>query len=1188
MAQLALTLAGAAAGNYFGGAFGAGLGAAAGAVAGGLLDNLLFGSATGTPRMGDLRVQTSTYGKPIPVPYGTSRMAGLLGWNSGLIPHKVSSDVGGGKGFGGGATTTGYTYSASFQIILCEGPIAAIGRVWADGKLLHDYRAGAYNKSKNLRGCSIALYKGTEDQMPDPTIQASRGVANTPAYRGQAHMVISHLQLADFANHIPNVTVEVMTSASGATAVNEATSTVPVGGTLLIDQERGFIYDVYAGYITKVDAATAELVRVTSGTGIGVLPAVVGADGYIYGPLGNTYNWMPLARVDPISLQVIDQVGTASTFTPPYPAVPEMTVLKSKYGFIFGMDGASGVNHQLALFTEPTGDGVFNFELVAAVGGHHAWADLDADGYLWAVRIVSGAFHLLKYNVSISSGIAAEIISQIIISTLKYAVGQLGPLAATGTSFLNLDTAGVVVTLNLVHDYDLGAAWTDTGNDAAVAVDDNSGMLLLGRGYSLVKFDPVSETVAEPEVTLAHPVGPGTDDNYSAWVRGVVDSKFVTGHFQIFDLTAWAVQENIDTGAYLPGTLLRSAVYDRDANAIWTMENLPFGAARDIYELFIDRIDPNTVLLSDIVADLCARGGLAGGQIDVTALTDEVHGFVVSRQGPVRDSIQALANAFFFDAAEVDGKLKFTRRGGNPLAALVQADLAAHEPGQAAPEPISETLLQEDELPVRVWVIHTDPAIDYQTNAQPSPRITTGTQISAKNEITLEMSTLVLTADEAQRIADKHLQIAWTARPISFSTARQWSKLTGTDVVTATVADPDTEEQRTIMMRLKQIDFGTNGILQVQAELDDPEIYVDAPAHGGGPIGFRPDPGGHISPTLLNLMDIPALRDQDALAGFYAAAGPLKNAGKWTGCAILRSTDGGASFSNFLTITDASIQGVATTVLAAPAAWATWDRDNTVTVLPVSGGAALESVSELRVLNGANVALIGDEIIQFANVTDNGDGTYMLDTLLRGRRGTDPAIGTHALGDRFILLTWAATRRVVESTGDVGIARLYKAISIGESGYPESAIGFANNGKSLMPYAVCSEALGADSHDSLLISWIRRTRIGGEWKDYVDVPLGEATEAYEVDIYDGADIVRTLRTSVQSAGYLAADQTADFGSTQTTLHIKIYQMSAVIGRGFEKDATLTVSYAVPGTISGSGGTTDGTPDGTSGLTARLY
>ena len=93
------------------------------------------------------------------------------------------------------------------------------------------------------------------------------------------------------------------------------------------------------------------------------------------------------------------------------------------------------------------------------------------------------------------------------------------------------------------------------------------------------------------------------------------------------------------------------------------------------------------------------------------------------------------------------------------------------------------------------------------------------------------------------------------------------------------------------------------------------------------------------------------------------------------------------------------------------------------------------------------------------------------------------------------------------------------------------------------------------------LTWARRTRIGGEWKDGTGtVPLAEAAEAYEVDILDapGGAVKRTLTAANPSVIYANADILADFGAVPASLSVVVYQLSAVIGRGFPRAATLEI------------------------------
>ncbi len=180
MATIVLSAAGAAAGSQIpviGPFIGATLGRQLGASIGGAIDNKLFGTSTRRiegPRLENLAVQASTYGTDIPTIYGSMRLAGNIIWSQPIKETATTStsSSGGGKGVGGGGSrtsTTTFSYSASLAIALCEGEIESITRIWADAKLL-DLSLGTYR-----------IYRGTEDQLPDPFIEAIEGQNCTPA-----------------------------------------------------------------------------------------------------------------------------------------------------------------------------------------------------------------------------------------------------------------------------------------------------------------------------------------------------------------------------------------------------------------------------------------------------------------------------------------------------------------------------------------------------------------------------------------------------------------------------------------------------------------------------------------------------------------------------------------------------------------------------------------------------------------------------------------------------------------------------------------------------------------------------------------------------------------------------------------------------------------------------------------------
>ncbi|MCY1359946.1 hypothetical protein D9M69_465510 [compost metagenome] len=54
----------------------------------------------------------------------------------------------------------------------------------------------------------------------------------------------------------------------------------------------------------------------------------------------------------------------------------------------------------------------------------------------------------------------------------------------------------------------------------------------------------------------------------------------------------------------------------------------------------------------------------------------------------------------------------------------------------------------------------------------------------------------------------------------------------------------------------------------------------------------------------------------------------------------------------------------------------------------------------------------------------------------------------------------------------------------------------------------------------------------------------------------GASVKRTISVSSPAFAYTAADQVTDFGSAQSTITFRIYQLSEVVGRGYPLEVTL--------------------------------
>jgi len=206
------------------------------------------------------------------------------------------------------------------------------------------------------------------------------------------------------------------------------------------------------------------------------------------------------------------------------------------------------------------------------------------------------------------------------------------------------------------------------------------------------------------------------------------------------------------------------------------------------------------------------------------------------------------------------------------------------------------------------------------------------------------------------------------------------------------------------------------------------------------------------------------------------------------------------------------------------------------------------------------------EIVQAGAAELIAPGRYRLTRLLRGQRGTEGAMGNPtAAGARVVVLDPSLASLPV-SEADLGIPWNWR---IGPASRPVSdethvARTFTPEGIGLRPFSVAHVEQPwrrPRTPGDLTIRWVRRSRaLAADGWGGLDVPLAEELEAYEVEILDGSAVKRVLTTGTTSALYSEADQIADWGTPLgpgDTLDVRIFQLSALVGRGAPKTVTLS-------------------------------
>jgi hypothetical protein len=324
-------------------------------------------------------------------------------------------------------------------------------------------------------------------------------------------------------------------------------------------------------------------------------------------------------------------------------------------------------------------------------------------------------------------------------------------------------------------------------------------------------------------------------------------------------------------------------------------------------------------------------------------------------------------------------------------------------------------------------------------------------------------------------------------------------------------------------------------------------------------------------PSKLFLWGGPLLRDVDATnrtatRTYFGGAQLGIIVADWPGMRLVQSIDGGASYDLWGTNLVSCPWGTAKNALADPISWNLTDTVNFLDVAMVEGEERLESVTALDIANNRNAAILfkrngTHEYFQFQTVTALGGNVFRLSILSRGQRGTEAmAYLGHETGEEFMLVDPAALEGNLQALTSIGASRLYKPVTLGALEELTTVFPFADVGRDLMPYEPVHILATIDGVD-IDWTWIRRTRVGGAYLDFVDVPLSEETESYELDIFasQGATTaLRTLVSATEAVTYTDAQITTDFGSIPATIWIELYQLSAEVGRGFARRLEITV------------------------------
>lgn len=539
--------------------------------------------------------------------------------------------------------------------------------------------------------------------------------------------------------------------------------------------------------------------------------------------------------------------------------------------------------------------------------------------------------------------------------------------------------------------------------------------------------------------------------------------------------------------------------------------------------------DEGTHDLGTIVSDLYLSVGLEAAHID----TSEITGTVIpgaaldTTSNTVRACLEGLMNAYSFELPEVNGKVTAKLLAADTTFSIPFDDLAAHAVSESRPIPIESTRVKETDLPKTVSISYLAPSRDFQGGSQSFTDLSLRT-----SNITQYSVNLALDDNQALQVAQIRQQEAILGRDqYVFAVPYKY----------ATIAPADKgfihdETGLAIQVKITSVEGMVPGALKMQAVRYDRSVYtqvaqadpgefqarnsgsfaVGTGPTGGGGGGGGPDPddgspGWKVQPfnTGKFMPAIAHTTDDTLIGGTYAY---MPQAGRL----LVETVSGSGDYNTFAEFPQAAISGLTVAALGTVTDPNVFDNVNTVTI-QMDNDNALTSVdpSDLILDDSVNKLLFANgEYVQFATATLVDDLTlvprglgepvmYQVSTLLRGRHGSDYAVGTHTANEKVALVDNGLVY-VTHEDRLLGSSLNAKFVPYGSLESQAPVVTMDLEGVTQKPLSAVNVYGTRDGSSNLTVNWTRRSRNPSSFRTRTDIPIAEESEEYQVDIVGNA------------------------------------------------------------------------------------
>ena len=458
--------------------------------------------------------------------------------------------------------------------------------------------------------------------------------------------------------------------------------------------------------------------------------------------------------------------------------------------------------------------------------------------------------------------------------------------------------------------------------------------------------------------------------------------------------------------------------------------------------------------LPEIIKELCDRAGVSEDLLNLTDLYEAqypVYGCFATPEDDAFTLIEELSRLHMFDTCNYDGRLNFIRRGGDAVASIDKQELVDN--GRDIDK-------RERKDSIEVPRILNLEYYDIEGALTPDKQISDRSLDTRAKDEEKQETAVILTADQAAQMAviNHKVLIEEQKGGYEFSLPDSYAWLSTGDII---IIDD-------VRLRITEVEID-EGMQNYKTVADRRSAYTSEVA-GVPPSEGVPPEDNVYGDSVYEFLDIPLLSDADDNLIFYNA---VNGYDRWIGTVVDLSLDGGANYIDSDGATAPSVMGYLETALPAGSVYYP-DSVNSVRVRLIRDDLELESATLVEMMNRKNLCVIGDELVNFGNVTEIEPGLWELDYFLRGRKHTQSV--EHAAGERFVMLRKSVLPVESAETYLLNKPLTFRATSVGAD-EPSAIKTYLYEGASQREFPV--GYLGAvRSGGNIVIDWQGAGRIG--------------------------------------------------------------------------------------------------------------